>query len=98
MGRRTVITAAHCLVETTVAQYNSSANFVTVQTGAQTRNLRDGPPFYPDVVSGCGQQLAVAKSIPHPDFDLGTLDNDIALLILAQDIDFRTNRLCFRLL
>ncbi|OQV25524.1 hypothetical protein BV898_00464 [Hypsibius exemplaris] len=93
VGSRTIITAAHCLIDTTVAEFNSSANPTRVQIGAITVNYNSFN-VYTSTVKGCAQSLPVALSIPHPDFNPNTLDNDIAILILAQDIDFRGKAAC----
>jgi hypothetical protein len=37
-----------------------------------------------DVTSSEGEKIAIAKEIPHPEYDRETLDNDIALIILSQ--------------
>ncbi|OQV18348.1 putative Tryptase beta-2 [Hypsibius exemplaris] len=94
VGRRTVITAAHCSIETTVAAFNSSASPTLVQIGAISITYNNGLDAYPNQVAGCSQSLKVARTIPHPNFTLDTFDNDISILILEEDIDFRGKAAC----
>ncbi|XP_055335887.1 chymotrypsin-like protease CTRL-1 [Paramacrobiotus metropolitanus] len=91
----TIITAAHCLVRTTVSQFNQSNYNIIVAIGVISRNIGNSSlPRYPDFVSGCAQALTVQWAIPHPNFTLGAVVNDIAVLVLAQPIDFRSHAAC----
>ncbi|OQV18349.1 putative Transmembrane protease serine 9 [Hypsibius exemplaris] len=96
VGRRTIITAAHCVVDTTVEDFNSSTNPTVVQIGAISLDFDTNgePSWFPDQVEGCAQSLSVALTVPHPNFTLDTMDNDIAVLVLAEDIDFRRKAAC----
>ncbi|XP_055335737.1 chymotrypsin-like protease CTRL-1 [Paramacrobiotus metropolitanus] len=96
VGRRTIITAAHCLVnEITVSQFDQSNYDIIVAIGVISRNRANSSlPLYPDFVSNCAQTVDVLLAIPHPSFTQATNDNDIAVLVLAQPIDFRSQSAC----
>ncbi|XP_055333788.1 transmembrane protease serine 9-like isoform X2 [Paramacrobiotus metropolitanus] len=95
IGSRTILTAAHCMVDNdiTTAQYNSSANRFLVTIGAITRDT-NGETLLPNYVQGCAWNYNVSLSIPHPDFDSSVQDNDLALLILSEPINFRRRGAC----
>ncbi|XP_055330285.1 transmembrane protease serine 5-like isoform X2 [Paramacrobiotus metropolitanus] len=94
VGMWTIVIASHCLIDTTVAAFNNSANIVFVDIGVITHSTVDGDNPFPEVVAGCHQSYRVAQAIPHPNFTLDTFNNDVALLILEEPIDFRVHGAC----
>ncbi|OWA54801.1 putative Ovochymase-2 [Hypsibius exemplaris] len=87
IGSRTILTAAHCLFNTDdLSLY--SASFLTVRIGARNDAVGAKP-------QGCEKDFKVTRAFPHPGFrptmtgqKLKQTNNDIALLTLAEDIDF----------
>ncbi|XP_055334055.1 transmembrane protease serine 9-like [Paramacrobiotus metropolitanus] len=99
IGTQTILTAGHCVaiptLLTTLAGYNASDVTYTVTIGAKSVAFDFNSTFvYPSVVDGCSRQYKVRSAIPHPEFSLDTLNNDIALLILSEPIDFRRHSAC----
>merc|ERR1712193_498712 len=75
VNKRFVITAAHC--------YNSM--FTTMQVIVGEHNVCDNPQGSPN--EG-GKLIKVKKMTLHPDYNSRTIDNDIAVLELAEDLTF----------
>ncbi|XP_055333783.1 transmembrane protease serine 9-like [Paramacrobiotus metropolitanus] len=98
IGSKTVITAAHCVVNLNApfnpATYNSSAFRMVVFIGVVTWAPYSGNTIFPIVVDGCARSYSVNLTIPHPNFDIDTLDNDMAIMILNEPIDFRLHAAC----
>ncbi|XP_055334057.1 phenoloxidase-activating factor 3-like [Paramacrobiotus metropolitanus] len=99
IGTRTILTAGHCLTLPlglmTSTGYNASAVTFTVTIGVTSRASRfNNISLYPSVVEGCARDYAVRDSIPHPGVDLYAFNNDIAMLILSEPIDFRLHSAC----
>ncbi|GAV02016.1 hypothetical protein RvY_12632-2 [Ramazzottius varieornatus] len=78
VGSRTILTAAHC-----VMNKNNERTFhvptVTVQVGEDSL---DGGQ------RGCSEIFPVDLIVPHPSYDIVLQNNDIALVVLAKEIDF----------
>ncbi|GAU91346.1 hypothetical protein RvY_03616-2 [Ramazzottius varieornatus] len=88
IGRRTILTAAHC----TLNPMNGNAkeqikpNRVFVQIGAM---VRDFDQFNPGLDStGCAENMAVSRVVTHPNYDQQTGDNDIGIMVLSRNIEF----------
>jgi len=71
-----VLTAAHCVVQEDDRPIPATG--ILVRSG--------------DNDLGIGQVSRVARVVPHPDWDISTADNDIALLELAQPVDLTDGR------
>ncbi|XP_055334058.1 uncharacterized protein LOC129585418 [Paramacrobiotus metropolitanus] len=91
IGSRTILTAAHCLGDG--GPFNATATPIVVTIGVITYAI-SGEIFYPDVVQGCSRTYNVVSGVAHPDYDTGTDDNDIAILVLTEAIDFRRHDAC----
>lgn len=95
IGARTILTAGHCIVrEGTVAAYNRSSFDFFVRTGVITRDTNSETELHPSVVANCSRDYDVTDTIVHPEFNSDSLNNDIALLILPESIDFRVHSAC----
>ncbi|XP_055335677.1 chymotrypsin-like protease CTRL-1 isoform X2 [Paramacrobiotus metropolitanus] len=95
VGMWTVITAGHCVVSSTIAKFNQSELDIIVAIGVISRNTGvPGLSLYPDYVHGCAQAIHVQQAIPHPKFLRTIGDNDVAVLILKEPIDFRARANC----
>ncbi|CRL07280.1 CLUMA_CG020259, isoform A [Clunio marinus] len=73
INNRTVLTAAHCFQDGN--RYLSASNLV-VTLGSLQRYIRDNNTLY----------ITVSKLVMHKTFVSSTFQNDIALLILSQDV------------
>merc|ERR1711988_131962 len=76
VNKRFVLTAAHC--------YNSM--FTTMQVIVGEHNVCDGNPQ--GSPNEGGKLIKVKKITLHPDYNSRTVDNDIAVLELAEDLTF----------
>merc|ERR1711963_702118 len=76
VNKRFVLTAAHC--------YNSM--FTTMQVIVGEHNVCDGNPQ--GSPNEGGKLIKVKKMTLHPDYNSRTIDNDIAVLELAEDLTF----------
>merc|ERR1712055_738227 len=76
VNKRFVITAAHC--------YNSM--FTTMHVIVGEHNVCDGNPQ--GSPNEGGKLIKVKKMTLHPDYNSRTIDNDIAVLELAEDLTF----------
>ncbi|XP_055349547.1 proclotting enzyme-like [Paramacrobiotus metropolitanus] len=100
IGARTILTAGHCLIGplniSSAAEFNASAINVTVTIGATTALVSgsEGAETFPGRVEGCARDYHVAVPIPHEEYDFVKENNDVSLLILDEDIDFRLHGEC----
>ncbi|PIA13043.1 trypsin-like serine protease, partial [Coemansia reversa NRRL 1564] len=67
-----VLTAGHCIVDTSSTDLYDKSSFTVKFTHISEDDKAEA--------------YAVSKVIPHPEFDLNTLKNDIALLILEDKV------------
>ncbi|KAJ2078236.1 hypothetical protein H4R24_004625, partial [Coemansia sp. RSA 988] len=72
IGSNVVLTAGHCVVNSDSSDLYDKSSFKVRFT--HSSNDAKADPY------------AVSEVIPHPDFNHATLDNDIALLILKDDV------------
>ncbi|OQV25413.1 putative Serine protease 29 [Hypsibius exemplaris] len=78
IGSRTVLTAAHCLVDRK-RQKSVNPDMITVQVGDEVSDA--------GAATHCVEVFSVDLVIPHPGYDLTLEDNDIGLVILSGEID-----------
>ncbi|GAU91592.1 hypothetical protein RvY_03819 [Ramazzottius varieornatus] len=91
IGRRTILTAVHCVINFNTRQVNDPNRF-KVQTGAMasTTSIRN-----PDGISdGCAQEFNVIRIVINSRFNKNSNENDIALLTVDDDIDFGGSCVC----
>ena len=80
-----VITAAHCVVYTETD--DDENEFEVVRSADEIEVMLDET----DLSATSPRIVGLSKVIPHPDYDLETLDNDLALLLLdTPQIDLET--------
>ncbi|KAJ2808627.1 hypothetical protein H4R20_000761 [Coemansia guatemalensis] len=72
IGSNVVLTAGHCIVDSSSTDFYDKTSF-TVKFTHKSNDAN-------------AEAYAVSKVVGHPDFDLGTLSNDVALLILEDDV------------
>ncbi len=75
-----VLTAGHCVVDTTTGQTENPAWFM-VETGS------------PDLASSAVTSSSVSEAMPYPGFHLATADGDAGLLVLSSPINEPSLRL-----
>ena len=75
IGARHVITAAHCTD-------GNEARSMWVLLG----DTNIGANY-----DGQGRTINVERKIEHPGYDSNSVDNDIAILVLAEDVDLRSS-------
>jgi len=75
INNRTVLTAAHCVHNIDSNRYMTASLFV-VAMGSLDRWIRDNNTLY----------ISVSKVVGHRNYNSGTFEHDIALLILANDV------------
>ncbi|GAV06153.1 hypothetical protein RvY_16181-1 [Ramazzottius varieornatus] len=91
IGSRKILTAAHCVTLNRGAALMSPTAFI-VMVGALDSAFNGSSS--PHGARNCGQSFNLAKIIRHPQYDHGTLGNDIAVLILDRDIDINAQCSC----
>ena len=75
IGNRTVLTAAHCVYDSITKKYSKASSYVVAMGGLQ-RYVRDNNTIY----------YGVSRINGHKSFKYNTFENDIAILILDQDV------------
>jgi len=80
-----VLTAAHCITESSnpaVYQVSSSRHTLSTPMGPDQPEYLDPEVDNPE----CGDTVAVAQLVPHPEYDPDTVQNDLALLVLSDAV------------
>ncbi|OWA50930.1 putative Tryptase-2 [Hypsibius exemplaris] len=91
IGSRTILTAGHCVMSNRGSSIRSADSSVVV-VGALDSSFSGGISDHG--AAGCGRSYRVAQVIQHPDFHKILLNNDVALLILEEDIDLSARCSC----
>ncbi|XP_055334054.1 transmembrane protease serine 9-like [Paramacrobiotus metropolitanus] len=99
IGAQTIVTAAHCVTIpesiTVDGGYNASEVTWTVNIGTQAvSSAPNRTYFYSSVVENCSREYAVKETFVHPEYNITTLNHDVAVLILSEPIDFRLHSAC----
>ncbi|XP_055346836.1 serine protease 55-like isoform X2 [Paramacrobiotus metropolitanus] len=76
IGSKTILTAAHCVVDRTLKKPFRPST-VTVQVGQDSPNSEE---------LQCVEIYLAEFILPHPSYDIGLEDNDIALVVLNSEI------------
>ncbi|XP_055355836.1 transmembrane protease serine 9-like [Paramacrobiotus metropolitanus] len=95
IGKRTILTASHCVNDFRTATTMSPDRFRVVVGAPFSQTLeRDEHGLLKDNSSSCAQIFNVTKVIANPQFVRLTNDRDIALVTLSSDINFADNCVC----